>query len=106
MIYVMKHLALEIGMWLLFATKVEAQGTLVPLTAAQVEQLQWQDDGTRATLTQAIQRSLNYYQRVHPATRFTYGEEQYSPQEMQASLRLFQRVMRLSLIHISEPTRH
>jgi len=97
MIYVMKHLALGIGMWLLFATKVEAQGTLVPLTAAQVEQLQWQDDGTRATLTQAIQRSHNYYQRVHPATRFTYGEEQYSPQEMQASLRLFQRVMRLPL---------
>jgi hypothetical protein len=85
------------GMWLLFATKVGAQGTLVPLTSAQVAQLQWQDDDTLATLNQAIQRSLNYYQRVHPATRFTYGEEQYSPQEMQASLRLFKRVMNLPL---------
>jgi membrane-bound lytic murein transglycosylase A len=93
----MKRWVLGMGVWFLFATNVGAQGTLVPLTAAQVEQLQWQDDDTLATLNQAIQRSLNYYQRVQPGTRFTYGEEQYSPQEMQASLRLFQRVVSLPL---------
>ena len=97
MIHVMKRYVLGMGLWFLFATNVGAQGTLVPLTAAQVEHLQWQDDGTLASLNQAIRHSLNYYQRVHPATRFTYGGEQYSPQEMQASLRLFQRVMGLSL---------
>ncbi len=95
--HVMKCWALGTGMWFLLATHAGAQGQLVPLTAAQVAQLRWQDDGTRASLNQAIQRSLNYYQRVHPATRFTYGREQYSPQEMQASLRLFQRVMGLPL---------
>ncbi|APB35282.1 putative transglycosylase [Gloeomargarita lithophora Alchichica-D10] len=91
----MKKIVLGMGLWFMLTTTVGAQGTLVPLTAAQVAQLGWPDDGSSKELEQAIQRSLTYYQQVHPATRFTYGLEQYSPQQMRASLHLFQRVMRL-----------
>lgn len=82
--------------WLLgWPGSVWAQGMLVPLTARQVAQLSWTDDDTLATLHQAIERSLAYYRQVDPQTRFTYGAESYTPQQMQASLRLFAQVMRL-----------
>lgn len=90
-----KNLALGLGIWLLLATTAGAKGTLVPLTSAQISQLTWPDDGTTKELNQAIQRSLSYYQQVHPATQFTYGSESYTPQQMQASLRLFQQVIKL-----------
>ncbi|MCS7030137.1 MAG: MltA domain-containing protein [Gloeomargarita sp. SKYG116] len=72
-----------------------AQGTLAPLTPQQVEQYAWTDDGTLKELQQAIARSLAYYQQVNPSARFTYGSETYTPQQMQASLRLFAQLMRL-----------
>ncbi len=90
-----KSVSLGMGLWFMLTTTAGAKGTLVPLTSAQIEQLTWQDDDSAQALNQAIQRSLSYYQRVSPQTRFTYGSESYSPQEMRASLHLFQRVMRL-----------
>ncbi|MEN9214370.1 MAG: MltA domain-containing protein [Gloeomargarita sp. DG02_4_bins_56] len=86
--------ALGMGISLLMATAAGANGTLVPLTADQIARLTWADDGAQQELNQAIQRSWNYYQQVPLATRLTYGTESYTPQQMQASLRLFQRLMR------------
>lgn len=53
----------------------------------------WEDDGERAALETAIDRSIGYYAQVSPETEFRYGELSYSPAEMIQSLLLFRSLL-------------
>ncbi|KPK02853.1 MAG: hypothetical protein AMK71_00880 [Nitrospira bacterium SG8_35_4] len=49
----------------------------------------WPDDMNYEGLERAVSQSIRYYERLDPDTIFQYGELQYSPDEMIASLKLF-----------------
>ena len=53
------------------------------------EAVRWRDDGSALMLSRAIERSIDYFAKVPASERFRYGELDYTPREMIASLRLF-----------------
>lgn len=56
---------------------------------------QWRDDLGFASLEDAVNQSIRYYQRVPQAQAYRYGDISYSPKEMKASMRLFLEIMRI-----------
>jgi membrane-bound lytic murein transglycosylase A len=63
------------------------------LQAYEIYLRSWPDDMNYEGLERAVSQSINYYERLGPDTRFHYGELQYSPGEMIASLKLFLNVV-------------
>jgi len=66
---------------------------LRPLQPREVTSHAWPDDMNFQDLEQAVSRSISYYERVSPATRFDYAGLQYSPAEMISSMKLFLNVI-------------
>jgi membrane-bound lytic murein transglycosylase A len=59
----------------------------------EIYQHAWPDDMHYEGLERAVSQSIKYYERLDSDTRFQYGEFQYSPDEMIASLKLFLNVV-------------
>jgi membrane-bound lytic murein transglycosylase A len=57
---------------------------------------EWLDDLDFEGIDIAIEQSISYYDRLPPLKAFQYGDQEYSPEEMKASLRLFMEVIKSS----------
>jgi membrane-bound lytic murein transglycosylase A len=66
-----------------------AEPVLSQLHARDLSARTWPDDMNYEGLERAVFQSVSYYERLGPDKIFQYGEIQYSPYEMIASLKLF-----------------
>ncbi|ETR72054.1 MAG: membrane-bound lytic murein transglycosylase A [Candidatus Magnetoglobus multicellularis str. Araruama] len=74
-------------------TEKKLKPGLFLLKSDQVKQIQWDDDRNLEGLDQSILQSIEYYKRLPDRYRFKYNDIQYSPQEMIASMLIFQELM-------------
>lgn len=67
---------------------------LVKLPFQQIHHNEWSDDLNYEGLDRAIEKSMDYYSQLPPATEFHYNEFTYTPVEMISSLVLFHKIIR------------
>ncbi|MBF0449311.1 MAG: MltA domain-containing protein [Candidatus Magnetomorum sp.] len=67
----------------------KAKTGMVLLNTSEVEQINWADDLNFENLSQSVQQSISYYNRLPEHYRFSYNDMKYSPQEMIASMNIF-----------------
>ena len=79
-----------------FFVKPQPEPMLEKLTSQQVSVYDWADDLEFKDIDLAISQSIRYYKRLSPDESFQYGELNYSPAEMIASMRLFMLIIESS----------
>jgi membrane-bound lytic murein transglycosylase A len=70
--------------------------SLKQMSTLSVYSHEWLDDLDFEDLDIAIEHSISYYDRLPPMRTFQYSDQEYSPEEMKASLRLFMDIIRSS----------
>jgi membrane-bound lytic murein transglycosylase A len=73
--------------------KPPAEPTLEQLSTEEVYSNEWKDDLDFKALQQAIQESIRYYKQLPSKNKFHYGKFVYSPEEMEASMELFLKII-------------
>jgi membrane-bound lytic murein transglycosylase A len=74
--------------------KPPAEPTLEHLSTEEVYSTEWKDDLDFKALQQAIEESIRYYKQLPSKNKFHYGKFVYSPEEMEASMELFLKIIR------------
>jgi membrane-bound lytic murein transglycosylase A len=74
--------------------KPPGKPALEQLSIKQINSYEWVDYLNYKGLIQAIEQSVRYYERLPLTKSFKYGELNYSPEEMVASINLFLEIIR------------
>ncbi|MCK5427154.1 MAG: MltA domain-containing protein [Thermodesulfovibrionia bacterium] len=73
--------------------KPPTEPTLEQLPFDEVNSFVWEDDMNYEGLSQAVEQSILYYQQLPATESFHYKGLIYSPEEMEASLKLFMKIV-------------
>ena len=76
--------------------KPKPEPKLEQLSFQQISEHDWADDLEFKDIDRAVSQSIRYYERLSPDESFQYGELNYSPAEMIASMRLFMLIIESS----------
>lgn len=85
--WLLKFLVSLIALFLLGGCAPKAG--LFPLDSRRVGTLALEDEKSFEDLAEAVGESIRYYRRLPGTATFRYGDEVYTPREMEASMRLF-----------------